>query len=810
MGLLDPPAISRASASATGLSVLGGSASQGRVALDLDYGSGGAGNGTTNDRTAIAASDAAAVTAGLPVRFKKGTYRISSNLTINSTVILNPGAILKPDNGVTVTLAGGIWGDCRRQMFDHSAGGLVVPRLTDYHPAWWGPVGTANDSQTWKDMSASIAAHGVVTQLYAGANFGVRVFVPPGANRIIDVELALCEIFAGRGVSSFVPPAGTTSGVVLTLGNYAQLHGGFFTTNEPGQAVVLIWQKGYRAQVNEPYVSNLAPNSVGIRAGSTSQGSTTPVLINPRVIGANPPAAGTIGIDMQSSDAEGVNIWIARQNIGFNGQRGSGRWTNVHLWGCNTGMGGDNWDESQFCHLYLDSNLGWGMDVDKMDRVLINGIQAWNNGIGIPGTGAMRLRRTSGSARQSRLLGVVLNDNTGTGILIDGPEDYELDVTLSSSLFQGGQPLVTTTGVQIESGALRTQLDLKVRAGDGATTPLVDNSTTTIYADTHMSPSKSTPVDADEIPIHDSAVGFRRNRITWSAMRAALKSYFDTLTTTLSNKTLDETNLLYVRDDRFRLRDAADITKQVFFNVASGQTTGTIRNLTLPAVDATLATTADITTAINGLVNAAPGTLDTLNELATALANDPNFATTVTTALATKAPLASPSFTGSPTVGGVHFVPVRSVAPTNMVKNADTTVANFLSVPVAAGKKYVIRAAIVVAGNQAADFKFRLQNTGGAPVLGWFSTPTPLAGSATSASASSVSAVNNSDIAASAGVAIGAGLITGTRNVAHVVGYLETGAGASQTLDLQVAQTVSDPSDTTFYAGSWLEIAEVA
>lgn len=53
------------------------------------------------------------------------------------------------------------------------------------------------------------------------------------------------------------------------------------------------------------------------------------------------------------------------------------------------------------------------------------------------------------------------------------------------------------------------------------------------------------------------------------------------------------------------------------------------------------ATPADITAAINALVAAAPGTLDTLNELAAALGNDPNFATTITAALAGKQPLDS-------------------------------------------------------------------------------------------------------------------------------------------------------------------------
>lgn len=50
-----------------------------------------------------------------------------------------------------------------------------------------------------------------------------------------------------------------------------------------------------------------------------------------------------------------------------------------------------------------------------------------------------------------------------------------------------------------------------------------------------------------------------------------------------------------------------------------------------------IATTAFVRTEISNLVDAAPGTLDTLNELAAALGDDPNFATTVTNSIATKA-----------------------------------------------------------------------------------------------------------------------------------------------------------------------------
>lgn len=49
-----------------------------------------------------------------------------------------------------------------------------------------------------------------------------------------------------------------------------------------------------------------------------------------------------------------------------------------------------------------------------------------------------------------------------------------------------------------------------------------------------------------------------------------------------------------------------------------------------------IATTAFVKSAIAALVDSSPGALDTLNELAAALGNDPNFATTVTNALAGK------------------------------------------------------------------------------------------------------------------------------------------------------------------------------
>ena len=60
-----------------------------------------------------------------------------------------------------------------------------------------------------------------------------------------------------------------------------------------------------------------------------------------------------------------------------------------------------------------------------------------------------------------------------------------------------------------------------------------------------------------------------------------------------------------------------------------------------------VATTAYVETAISNLVDSSPSSLNTLNELAAALNDDASFSTTVTNSLATKAPLASPTFTSN-------------------------------------------------------------------------------------------------------------------------------------------------------------------
>ena len=68
------------------------------------------------------------------------------------------------------------------------------------------------------------------------------------------------------------------------------------------------------------------------------------------------------------------------------------------------------------------------------------------------------------------------------------------------------------------------------------------------------------------------------------------------------------------------------------------------------AVDTSvIATKTYVTDQITAVIGGAPGALDTLNELAASLNDDADFAGTVTSSLALKAPLAGPQFTGNVT-----------------------------------------------------------------------------------------------------------------------------------------------------------------
>lgn len=91
-----------------------------------------------------------------------------------------------------------------------------------------------------------------------------------------------------------------------------------------------------------------------------------------------------------------------------------------------------------------------------------------------------------------------------------------------------------------------------------------------------------------------------------------------------------------------QLASYAELASPTFTGTPSAPTPAASNNTTQ------VATTAFVQTELAALVASAPASLDTLNELATALGSDANFSTTITNSLAAKAPLADPTFTGTP------------------------------------------------------------------------------------------------------------------------------------------------------------------
>ena len=126
--------VQRPTDDASGMSVLGRSLmARGQDQTNVkDAPYGARGDGTTDDRAALAAADAAGATVIPP-----GTYRIASSVTLGNDVTFMPGAVLLPDAGVTVTLAGQI-DAARKQYIFKGAGTVVAAGAHEVWTSWWG------------------------------------------------------------------------------------------------------------------------------------------------------------------------------------------------------------------------------------------------------------------------------------------------------------------------------------------------------------------------------------------------------------------------------------------------------------------------------------------------------------------------------------------------------------------------------------------------------------------------------------------------------------------------------------------------
>jgi hypothetical protein len=125
------------------------------------------------------------------------------------------------------------------------------------------------------------------------------------------------------------------------------------------------------------------------------------------------------------------------------------------------------------------------------------------------------------------------------------------------------------------------------------------------------------------------------------------KTYDDTLNTITVSSTL--TNVDNTSDADKPISTATSTALALKAPLANPALTGIPTAPTAVSTTNTtqIATTEFVKTAISNVIDLAPGALDTLNELAAAINDDASYASTVTTALGLKAPLASPTFSGT-------------------------------------------------------------------------------------------------------------------------------------------------------------------
>lgn len=140
----------------------------------------------------------------------------------------------------------------------------------------------------------------------------------------------------------------------------------------------------------------------------------------------------------------------------------------------------------------------------------------------IPLDGKSVEMQTTADYIQWRLVG----DTAWTNLIalseIAGPKGDDGSPGPANSLSIGTVESGTDAAATITGDAPDQTLNLTLPKGD-------KGADADIAADTHAATSKATPVDADELPLVDSAASNVLKKLTWANVKATLKAYTDTL-----------------------------------------------------------------------------------------------------------------------------------------------------------------------------------------------------------------------------------------------------------------------------------------
>jgi len=226
-----------------------------------------------------------------------------------------------------------------------------------------------------------------------------------------------------------------------------------------------------------------------------------------------------------------------------------------------------------------------------------------------------------------------------------------------------------TSGIQYQIDTVSNALAAKVTSYDSSIATLFTD-TSTLTTDLNTAENAITGLQSDVTAINTAAATLQTS-VNTKASSASLTAH--EADTTNIHGIADTSALALTADVNTALNLKAPIASPTFTGTVSGVTKAHVglanvdntadASKPVSTAQATAIATAkseaiaDATSQVNALLTGAPAALNTLDELAAALGDDANFASTVTTSLGTKAPLASPTFTGTVTVAaaGVAF-----------------------------------------------------------------------------------------------------------------------------------------------------------
>jgi len=264
-------------------------------------------------------------------------------------------------------------------------------------------------------------------------------------------------------------------------------------------------------------------------------------------------------------------------------------------------------------------------------------------------------------------VGNLTGDVTGTVSSLSNHDTADLAENAANKYFTDARALTATAAAYDAAGSAATvagNLTTHTSATEahGATGAVVGTTNTqTLTNKTLTSPVINTPTGITKSDVglgnvdNTSDASKPVSTATQTALDAKAPTASPTFTGTVSGVTKSHVGLGNVDNTSDASKPVSTATQTALdlkAPLASPDLTGvpTAPTATAGTNTTQVATTAFVGTAVANLVGTAAEALNTLGELSDALADDPNFATTIATSIGTKAPINSPTFTGTVTL----------------------------------------------------------------------------------------------------------------------------------------------------------------